>query len=113
MLVELLTQNKMAPRAALWVVNPESNIWRLWIVPSVDIKDKHEFYRRAAEIISKHRTELPDLEISDLEFLQEKHPAIQALKKLTKVTGGGTVSLQSSTLNGFYLPDSLILEMNF
>ncbi|WP_156435448.1 hypothetical protein [Bradyrhizobium lablabi] len=111
-LLELLTENKLAPRAAVWVSSPETGIWRLWIVPSKDLKDKHEFYRRTSEIISKNRVDFPDFEISDIEFVSESHPAILALKRFAKVTGGSTVQIQSSMVDGFYLPDCIVLEMN-
>lgn len=111
LLLRLLNENKMAPRAAVWVSNPETGIWRLWIVPNKELKDKHEFYRRTAELISKNRPELGSFEISDIEFAAESHPAMQALKRFARVTGNSVVSIQSSMVDGFYLPDCIVLEM--
>ena len=50
-LVRVLDDNGLKPRAAMWVYNSDTDIWRLWIVPEKGVSDKAEFYRRLARII--------------------------------------------------------------
>ena len=54
-LVGLMDKAGLNPRAALWVYNEDTEIWRLWIVPAPEIKEKLEFYRRLAVIVSENR----------------------------------------------------------
>jgi len=112
-LINLLSEQNMKPRAALWVTSPETGIWRLWIVPNKAAKDKYEFYKQIAELISKNRANFSNLEISDIEYVPDTHPAIAALRRMMKVTGNSVMVMQSSSFNGVFLPDSIILEMDF
>jgi hypothetical protein len=111
-LIDLLAAAGMEARAALWVHAPETDTWRLWIVPDKSIKDKRDFYRRVAEVISKHRDEISGIDVADTEFVSETHPAIVALRRLAKVTDHGAVHLANTKLNGFFLPTAIILKMN-
>jgi hypothetical protein len=110
-LLRVLDQEAYAPRAAIWVHNPETNTWRLWIVPAKNTTDKRQFYRKVAEAISKHKDEIPTIDVSDTEFVIETHPAITALSKAFRVEGTSSIFLSNTMLNGYYLPDGIILRM--
>ena len=112
-LINLLEQQGIMPRAAMWVHNTDTDTWRLWIVPPRPLTDKHEFYRRISEIISGNADHLQDLDASDIEMVTEKHPAIEGLKRLFKVTGRSPVQVATIVLNGFYLSGGIILQMDF
>jgi hypothetical protein len=112
-LIDLLTSGGTKVRAAAWVYSPETQIWRLWIVPEAQLTDKREFYRRLTEVISANREKFANLDVSDVEFVQESNPAIKALRSLAKIEGKGSLQIASSTLNGIYLPDCIILRMSF
>jgi predicted dithiol-disulfide oxidoreductase (DUF899 family) len=109
--LNILDSEGVKPRAAMWVHNRDTETWRLWIVPPKDIKDKRQFYRRIAEAITKHRAKLPSLEASDTEYVLETHPAIQALSQTFQVKGTSSIYVSDNMLNGFYLPDGIILRM--
>lgn len=111
-LLDLLLTAGIRSRAALWVHNPEVDIWRLWIVPNPDLTDKREFYRRVAEVISANRNDLPGMDVSDIEYVSDKHPAVRALSLLVKVTTGASVQMSNTNFGGFYLPDCIILQMD-
>jgi hypothetical protein len=110
-LVRLLDETKLKPRAAIWVFNPDNNIWRLWIVPAINVTDKNEFYRILSETISRHREILHGFDISSTELVSDNHPAIKGLKSIFRLAGIGSIHLANNTLNGFYLPDGIILRM--
>lgn len=110
-LVSLMDEAGITPRAALWVYNEDTDDWRLWIVPAVHLKDKLEFYRRVSEIVTKNRQILGDLDASSTEFVVDTHPAIKGLKPVIRVEGLSNTRFTHNMLNGFYLPDAIILRM--
>jgi hypothetical protein len=110
-LIGLMDDKGIGPRAAVWVYNPDTDNWRLWIVPPAEIHDQREFYRRTAEIVAFNGDELAGLDTGDVEMVREDHPAIVALKGMFRSVGGA-IQLSNNTLNGFYLPDGIILRMN-
>lgn len=110
-LVEILDKSKLKPRAAMWVYNSETERWRLWIVPAREISDKFEFYRILASLISQNREKLPELDISDIELKKEDHPAVRGLNSFIRMEGLGSTHFSNNRLNGFYLPDGIVLRM--
>lgn len=110
-LIRAMSQAGMAPRAALWVNASDTDSWKLWIVPPSEISDKREFYRHVSEIISRNPGSLAGLDASDTEFVSDKHPAITALGKLFRAEDDSLIQLSGTTFNGYYLPDSIILQM--
>jgi hypothetical protein len=111
-LVRMLDQTRVRPRAAIWVYNPDNEIWRLWIVCNREVKE-NEFYRIAAECISKNRREMLGIDISSIELVDENHPAIAGLKVFLRMEGLGSATITNNTFNGFYLPDGIVLRMAF
>lgn len=111
LLVTLLDQTAIRPIAAMWVHNVEQDSWQLWIVPADAGIGKFEFFRCLAEVISTSKTDLPNLDISDVRFRNASDKAIQALNSLVSLNGLGSVHLSSNRMNGFYLPDGIVLRM--
>jgi len=109
-LVRLLDQTRVKPRAAMWVYNPDNDIWRLWIVSPRGTKEP-EFYRNVADAIAKHREILPGLDISSVELVDEEHPAMKGISRLIRMDGLGSAHVSNNRMNGFYLPDGIILRM--
>jgi hypothetical protein len=110
-LVKLLDDSKLKPRAAMWVYNSETDIWKLWIVPAAGIDDKLEFYRLLAQVISAHRAELPSFDISSVEFKADTHPAVKGLGAMLRMEGLGSAHFSNNRFNGFLLPDGIVLRM--
>jgi hypothetical protein len=110
-LINALDQEGVNPRAAVWVYNSETDSWRLWIVPSKSATDKRQFYRLVSEAITKHKDSMQGLDASDTEFVRDTHPAIQALSRMFRVEGASSVSISNNMLNGFYVPDGIVLRM--
>ncbi|MDB5476434.1 MAG: hypothetical protein JWP49_1945 [Phenylobacterium sp.] len=44
-------------------------------------------------------------------MVDESHPAIVALGRMFHVTGRSSIHLSNNLLNGFYLPDGIVLKM--
>lgn len=111
-LIRILDQDDvLRPKAALWVVDDTRQVWRLWIVPAAKIEDRRELYRRLAGLISANRRDLEDIDASDIEFVAADHPAVAALKRFIHLEGDAWVNFSRNMLNGFYLPDSIIVRM--
>jgi len=109
-LLKALDDAHVPPRAAIWVHNSDTDTWKLWIVPHPSIKDKREFYRRIAEIISQKRVDVGGLDASDAEMVAAEHPAVQGLQFLTRAKFA-RAHFSNVKLEGFYLPDGIILRM--
>lgn len=110
-LVSLLDNTKLKPRAAMWVYNSETEIWKLWIVPASKVQDKHEFYLMLSDIISAHRDDLPSFDISSVEFKLDTHPAVKGLGAMLHMEGLGSAHFSNNRFNGFLLPDGIVLRM--
>ncbi len=110
-LIDALSEAGIAPRAAIWVYNSDTDIWRLWIVPPNTITDQREFYRRVTEVIARNQDKMGLLDASDIQFTKSEHPALAALARIAKVEGKGDLRIQNNMLNGFYLPDGIILKL--
>lgn len=110
-LIRYLDQSKVKPRGVMWVHSSDLDTWRLWIVPSTELTDKSEFYRLVSEAISQHRDEMPGLDIGDIELKKPDHPAIVGLKGFLRMDGLGSAYFSNNRLNGYFLPDGVVLRM--
>lgn len=110
-LVELLDQTSTKPQAAMWVHYPDSDMWKLWIVPDRSVQDKKEFYRIVAETITNHDS-LGGLDASFTEFVREDHPAIRGMQKVLRAAGVNDIHFTGNMLDGYYLPDSIVIRMD-
>lgn len=108
-LIKALDASGFSPRLAMWV-HTDTDTWKLWIVPPVGFKDKHEFYRRLAEIVAKNRDKLGGIDASDTEMILDTHPAAQGLKRFIRMPGLGMAHFYGNRFDGFYLPDGMILR---
>ncbi len=111
-LVDAMARHGLPPRAAMWVHNTDTDTWRLWIVPPAGMTDKRDFYRQAAVLISEETDAFSGLDVSDIEMVSSEHPALKGLSREFRVKGRRDIHISSTNLNGFYLPDGIILEMN-
>lgn len=102
------------PRAAIWVHATDTDTWKLLVVPPKKKPplDQREFYRKLATIVAKHRPELGGVDAADVEMITDQHPLIKGLRGAYNVTGGGTISIQSSVINGYYLAEAILLRMD-
>jgi hypothetical protein len=109
-LIKALDDVGLRPRAAMWVHNTDTDTWKLWIVPRAGFTDKHEFYRRVSEIVSKNRAALGGIDASDTEMVLDSHPAMSGLGRFLKMPGLGSSNFPGNRFNGFYLSDGIILR---
>jgi hypothetical protein len=112
-LVRLFDQTVIKPRAAMWVFNPDLDVWRLWIVPAANNTNKQEFYRIASDLISKNRDKMQGLDVSSVELKDEKHPAMVGMSRVIRMEGLGSGHFSNNRFNDFYLPDGIVLRMAF
>lgn len=110
-LVGLLDEAGLKPRAALWTYTSDTDSWRLWIVPPVQISDKREFYLRLADVFAAHGDELAGLDSGEVQFVDARHPVIQGLRRIFRAAGLAEIRFTNNVLNGYFLPDAVILRM--
>jgi len=110
--VQALDDMSLSPRAAMWVFNSDTDTWKLWIVPNKAETDKRIFYRKISSIVSRHRKELGGIDAADVELVSDNHPAIEALGQFMRMEGLGSAHFTGNRLNGFFLPDGIVLRMN-
>lgn len=109
-LVSAMDDDGIAPLLAMWVHNTDTDTWKLWIVPPTNLSDKHNFYRRISQIVSKNRETLGGIDASDTELIASNHPAVQGIGRFMRLDGLGSAFFSGNTFNGFYLPDGIILR---
>lgn len=112
-IIRELTTRHVPPRAAVWVRLGDTDLWKLWIVPPGNFTDEYRFYRIMASIISKHRPELGGIDAADVKLVSEDQPAIKGLRRAMRVTTESTIFVKDTVFFGFYLPEAIVLEMNF
>lgn len=112
-LVDLLSKEGSPPRAAIWVHYPDANTWKLWIVPNKDITDRFEFYQQISRVISSARESMHGLDAGEIEMIAADHEAMQALKSMFRVSGNSDIRISNNTLNGFFIPDGIILHLDY
>jgi hypothetical protein len=110
-LVQLLDEAGLPPRAALWTYTSDSDSWRLWVVPPTELKDKREFYLRLADVFAAHASEVAGLDMGEVQFIEAKHPVIQGLGRIFHAEGNGEIRFTNNMLNGYFLPDAIIIRM--
>ncbi|GGD93169.1 hypothetical protein GCM10011390_09910 [Aureimonas endophytica] len=105
-----LDKTRFRPDAALWVHDTDLDAWRLWVVPAVPKPDKHEFYRTVSTVLSRAGSRI-DLSPSAVRLVPFDHPAIRALAAIYGGDRQGDLSLSSNMLNGFFIPDGIVIRM--
>ena len=111
-LVKALDAEGLVARLAMWVHSTETDTWKLWMVAPVGIEDKREFYRRLAQTVSRHRTDVGDLDASDVEMVAETHPAVRGLGRFIRAPGLASIQFAGNRFDGYYLPEGIILRSN-
>lgn len=109
-LVRAMDRAGLRPRIAMWVHDSDKGKWKLWIVPPEGMVDKHEFYRRISEIVSKNRAEFSGISASDTQMILDSHPAMRGLGRYLDLPGLGSVRFGGNRFDDFYLPDGIILR---
>ncbi|HXE86646.1 MAG TPA: hypothetical protein VN524_07595 [Hyphomicrobiaceae bacterium] len=95
--------------AAVWIFSPETQ-WRLWLAPRSYV-DRRSFYLTLAQVLSKHRRQIGDLEISDVQIIEPGNPLKGELKRFQDPAGSAfPIWLTSVRLGGQYLPEGIILK---
>lgn len=110
-LVSLLDEAKTPPRVAILVYDNERGSWRLWLVPCGKSVDKHEFYRQISSIIVKNKSKFSALDVGNIDLRAADYPPIKGLNSFARVEGFGAVQMSNNMLNGFFLPDCIIIRL--
>jgi hypothetical protein len=110
-LVRLLDQDGFSPRAALWAVDSDSPIWKLWVVPPEGGVERLDFYRRLGRVYTENRdTRLPERD--SVRYVTADDPAIVGLSRLVRAPGITSVTMTSNAVDGRMLPDSVVIRMD-
>jgi hypothetical protein len=111
-LTRKLDATKAHPRAVMWVHSPDTDSWRLWIVPDSAVSDQRDFYRIAAETITRNAANLNGLDVSSVEYVSDDHPAMRGMGRFLRLPGIGSTTFTGNLFNGYYLPDGIAIRMN-
>lgn len=109
LLTEALDKTKIAPRAVMITISPETGNWRIWIVPRSDDINKQEFYRIIAECISSHG--LMNIDVGSVELRLSTNPAIIGMSKFLRAEGMVSIQFSSNIYKGILLPDGIVIRM--
>jgi len=117
--IRLMDEAGAAPKAVLWVYNPDSDNWRLWVVPSripgVETGPQGpnllQFYGFVAPLVVQHRRDLGGLDPGDIHMVESGHPAVVALSRFVDTSGETPVRMSNNMLDGYFLPDAVILRL--
>lgn len=105
-----LDETKVAPKAVMISVSPETGNWKVWIVPRDDSINRQEFYRIVSEQIS--RLQLFNVDIGSIELRESKNAAIQGMSMFSRIEGVGAVNVSNNRVNGVLLPDGIVVRMD-
>ncbi|MGV3551269.1 hypothetical protein [Rhizobium sp.] len=111
-LVRHLDDTPAAPRLAMWVSFSDREEWRLWIVPSDAMRDKREFYEIVTSTILKFKDEMPAIDFSNVQYMNDNKPLVKAMGSSYHVPGLTNEKLSGNTVNGIYIPDGVLLRSN-
>ena len=73
--------------AAVWIFDPEAQ-WRLWLAPKTYVS-RHAFYLQLAQVLSKHRPQIGDIRIADVQVLEPDNPLIAELRRFNSLNCPG------------------------
>ena len=110
-LTDLLLEAGLSLRASLWLLDPELSSWRLLLaMPEVDRKGPLHIYKTIRSTISKHSTQLSNLDIKRVAVVSPKHPLLQVLTSALHITKG-SVRFSRNSINGHFIEDALIYRL--
>ena len=109
-LTKLLDDNNFSPLAVIWMRNPETLVWKLWIVPPLRTQ-KEEFFLTLSKIFSANRGSLLNLDISSIEYKTLRDKSIELIGGLFRVVGIGSVSFSNTTFDGFLVDAAVIVRL--
>jgi hypothetical protein len=78
--VQLLDDNSAKPKAAFWIYNPELDDWQLLAGHVNSINDDSEkFNETVTAILSSNRSQLPELQVTDIGLALSSAPILELL----------------------------------
>lgn len=110
-LIRLMDEAGCPPKGAMLVRNPETDSWRLWIIPPDNLLDKRDFYGKVATLIVDRQDDFSLLDAGNVDLRSADHPAIQGLSRFIRADGLNSIHLSGNSFNGFYLPEGILLRM--
>lgn len=81
--VQLLDDNNTKPKAAFWIYNPELDDWQLLAGHVDGINDDDEkFNETVTAILSSNRSQLPELQVTDIGLALSNAPILGLLNSV-------------------------------
>jgi hypothetical protein len=113
-LIELMDGAGLSPKAAILVPDSETGTWRIWVVPPKEeyLKiSQFNYHGKISSTIVDHQDQFSLLTGGDVDLRSAEHPAIRALAVVVRLDGIGDVHLRAIAINGFFVPDCIVLRM--
>ena len=98
-----------APKAALWLYDPEQEDWKLVLSGE---SYEGENYKKSFFVIDANLRKIKShqIHLTDIQLLKLSDPLIQRLRRMTRVENS-TVRLSKSNIDGIYIDDALIYRL--
>lgn len=107
-----MAERGMPVRAALWLHETDDDRWNLWLVPSKTLTSQWDFYHTVVKVVAENRRRFHNFDPADVALAKEDHPAWPGLAELMKVRGEKDIELRNNLVNGFYIPEGILLDVN-
>jgi hypothetical protein len=91
--------------AALWLYNPDIDIWRL-VLATPKANSPQKTYTEIRHIAERAGIEAPDL--AQIKLVSPSDPTVTTLSRVVRVEGIGGVRFSKNMINGIYVDDAYI-----
>lgn len=111
-LLRALDAKHVSPRFALWTRQPESDQWKLWVVPHPSIKSKRVFYSVITDVLRAAPARYPQgFDISDVEIVTTDKIGLSPDRPFFVLKAGDPpVSARNVSLGGTLYPEAIFLR---
>lgn len=109
---KLLDRASLPVQAALWLHNPESEIWRLIIaLPGLKSEGPLQAYHRILEIESRMPQDELTVGVENISVIDAKDPLVAALRKANSIYPLSGSRQPRMVLSGIYFEESYIYRV--
>jgi hypothetical protein len=106
-----LESSDLNPRVIVYYRFPDTEDWKLLVVPRESRFSEHEVYRHIAELLSSSRAKYPSLDVSDIRLVRDNDPLVQALSQVAHIDGLSRLTVQKSLIDDVYISEAVIYRL--
>ena len=108
-LVEYLDDHGFPLDAVFWMLDPESEIWHLYLASSVVARyGPRRAYQLAREALVNTEVEIP---LAQIKVIEPSSPLLRNLRSAITVSTLSWVPFRNNTVNGTFIKDAVLLRV--